>query len=67
VLEAGQRAATLVGTPQGGVLLPLLANIYLHVRDRIWEDRCAHLGTLVRYADDLMAMCATPAAPVEDR
>ena len=52
VMEAGQWAATLVGTPQGGVISPLLANIYLHVLDRIWEDRCAHLGTLVRYADD---------------
>jgi group II intron reverse transcriptase/maturase len=52
VLEAGQWSATLVGTPQGGVISPLLANVYLHVLDRIWEDRCASLGTLVRYADD---------------
>jgi group II intron reverse transcriptase/maturase len=52
VLETGQWSATLVGTPQGGVISPLLANIYLHVLDRVWEDRCAHLGTLVRYADD---------------
>jgi group II intron reverse transcriptase/maturase len=52
VMEAGQWSATPVGTPQGGVISPLLANIYLHVLDRIWEDRYAHLGTLVRYADD---------------
>jgi RNA-directed DNA polymerase len=52
VMETGQWSATLVGTPQGGVISPLLANIYLHVLDRIWEDRCAHLGTLIRYADD---------------
>src|SRR5437879_10473741 len=39
-----------------GVISPLLSNIYLHVLDRVWEDRCAHLGLLVRYADD----CARP-------
>jgi group II intron reverse transcriptase/maturase len=52
VMEDGQWAASVSGTPQGGVISPLLANIYLHVLDRVWEDRCAHLGTLVRYADD---------------
>ncbi len=62
VLEAGPWSATLVGTPQGGVISPLLANIYLHVLDRVWEDRCAHRGTLVRYADDLVVMCPTKAA-----
>ena len=44
----------MAGTPQGGVISPLLSNIYLHVLDRVWEDRCAHLGTLVRYADDFV-------------
>jgi group II intron reverse transcriptase/maturase len=67
VMEAGQWSATLVGTPQGGVISPLLANIYLHVLDRIWEDRCAHLGTLVRYADDFVVMCATSVAVEEAR
>ena len=52
VLEAGQVHRTLAGTPQGGVISPLLSNIFLHVLDRVWEDRWAHLGTLVRYADD---------------
>ena len=52
----------VTGTPQGGVISPLLSNIYLHVLDRVWEDRCAHLGTLVRYADDFVVMCATKAA-----
>ena len=55
------------GTPQGGVISPLLANIYLHVLDRIWEDRYAHLGTLVRYADDFVVMCQTRAAVEEAR
>ncbi len=67
VMETGQWSATLVGTPQGGVISPLLANIYLHVLDRIWEDRCAHLGTLVRYADDFVVMCQSQAAVEEAR
>jgi group II intron reverse transcriptase/maturase len=67
VMEAGQWAATPVGTPQGGVISPLLANIYLHVLDRIWEDRCAHLGTLVRYADDFVVLCQTKPAVEEAR
>jgi RNA-directed DNA polymerase len=52
VMEDGAVTRTLAGTPQGGVISPLLSNIYLHVLDRVWEDRYAHLGTLVRYADD---------------
>jgi RNA-directed DNA polymerase len=67
VMEEGQWTATSVGTPQGGVISPLLANIYLHVLDRIWEDRCGHLGTLVRYADDFVVMCRTRAAVEEAR
>jgi group II intron reverse transcriptase/maturase len=58
-MDAGQWSATGSGTPQGGVISPLLSNIYLHVLDRVWEDRCAHLGTLVRYADDFVVMCDT--------
>ncbi|MEW5807630.1 MAG: reverse transcriptase domain-containing protein [Acidobacteriota bacterium] len=39
------------GTPQGGVLSPLLANIYLHPPDKYWQER--HQDTkLVRYCDD---------------
>jgi len=52
VMEDGQWQRTIAGTPQGGVISPLLSNIYLSVLDRVWEDRCAQLGTLVRYADD---------------
>jgi RNA-directed DNA polymerase len=44
-------------TPQGGVISPLLANIYLDALDRYWEDECKHLGVLVRYADDLVVLC----------
>lgn len=43
------------GTPQGGVISPLLANVYLHLLDRVWERhdmQRRHGATLVRYADD---------------
>ena len=59
VMEEGEWTRTMAGTPQGGVISPLLSNIYLHVLDRVWEDRCAHVGTLVRYADDFVVMCDT--------
>jgi hypothetical protein len=49
----------VAGTPQGGVISPLLSNIYLHVLDRVWAKHCAHLGELVRYADDFVVMCPT--------
>jgi len=52
VMEEGQLRSTMAGTPQGGVISPLLANIVLHELDRVWEQRCGHLGVLVRYADD---------------
>jgi RNA-directed DNA polymerase len=67
VMDEGQWTATTAGTPQGGVISPLLSNIYLHVLDRIWEDRCAPLGTLVRYADDFVVLCDTTAAVEEAR
>jgi len=67
VMEEGEWRATGTGTPQGGVISPLLSNIYLHVLDRVWEDRCAHVGTLVRYADDFVVMCDTTAAVDEAR
>jgi group II intron reverse transcriptase/maturase len=59
VMEDGREVALLSGTPQGGVISPLLSNIYLHVLDTVWTKRCAHLGTLVRYADDFVVLCRT--------
>jgi len=47
------------------VISPLLANIYLNKLDRIWDARCSQLGILVRYADDLVAMCRTESAARE--
>jgi len=44
-----------LGTPQGGVISPLLANIYLHSFDKMFE-MSGIPGTLVRYADDLVVL-----------
>ena len=67
MLRAGVQAdgvvrTSVTGTPQGGVVSPLLANVYLHRVDRVW-DRRAH-GVLVRYADDLVVMCSSRAQAV---
>jgi group II intron reverse transcriptase/maturase len=56
------------GTPQGGVISPLLANIYLHLVDRNFRRKveCGALkGRLIRYADDLVVL--TPRAPTHER
>ncbi len=54
------------GTPQGGVISPLLANLYLHVLDRTWARPEVGRGLrakLVRYADDLVVLCAREVTP----
>ena len=56
VLDAGVVTESVTGTPQGAVISPLLANIYLHAFDRVWEERCS--GELVRYADDFLVLCS---------
>ena len=56
VMEDGVVRHPVAGTPQGGVISPLLSNIYLHVLDRVWQRHCAHLGEMVRYADDFVVM-----------
>src|SRR5262249_36359823 len=59
VMEDGTVRETLAGTPQGGVISPLLANIYLHLLDRLWAAKCGSLGQLIRYADDFVVMSPT--------
>jgi len=61
VMEDGTVRTTTAGTPQGGVISPLLANVYLNDLDRIWTVTCSHLGQLVRYADDFVILCRTRA------
>jgi len=62
VMEDGRERRTIAGTPQGGVISPLLANIYLHVLDTLWSRHGASYGTLVRYADDFVVICRTKKA-----
>ena len=57
VMEDGAVRKATSGTPQGGVISPLLANIYLDGLDSAWEAECGSLGKLVRYADDLVVLC----------
>ena len=57
VMEDGTYSATVAGTPQGGVISPLLSNIYLHFLDSVWQRQCAKIGKLVRYADDFVVLC----------
>jgi len=54
VLQNGALTRSRAGTPQGGVVSPVLCNVYLHRLDRQWQARD---GVLVRYADDLLVMC----------
>jgi RNA-directed DNA polymerase len=56
VMQAdGGLERTVAVTPQGGVISPLLANIYLHVLDTELTRRS--VGELVRYADDGVVLC----------
>src|SRR5262244_3089426 len=55
VMEEGVLRETVTGTPQGGVISPLLANIYLHTLDRTWAEWGQ--GKLVRFADDAVVLC----------
>jgi RNA-directed DNA polymerase len=54
VMEDGAVRRSVSGTPQGGVVSPLLCNVYLNRLDRAWRPA---YGRLVRYADDLLVVC----------
>lgn len=55
VMAEGGVTRTVAGTPQGGVVSPLLANVFLHVLDT--ELTARGVGELVRYADDGVVLC----------
>jgi RNA-directed DNA polymerase len=71
VMEQGSFRHSVLGTPQGGIVSPLLANIYLHALDRYMERHTALAGSerrkrkrhgqanflYVRYADDFVVLC----------
>lgn len=68
VMDEGRVRRETTGTPQGGVISPLLANAYLNELDRQWEQtgRAVRQGQnahLVRYADDLVVLTDKEAAP----
>jgi RNA-directed DNA polymerase len=61
VMEDDRITYSDTGTPQGGVISPLLANIYLNELDRRWTERgynsIRYEAHLVRYADDMVILC----------
>ncbi|MDM8335809.1 group II intron reverse transcriptase/maturase [Wolbachia pipientis] len=62
VIEAGHYEATEQGTPQGGIVSPVLANIYLHYVLDLWFEKKVKPKSrgymeLIRYADDLLVCC----------
>ena len=59
VIESGALKPTEQGTPQGGVISPLLANIYLHEFDKAWRTQNKVYGHLIRYADDFVILFRT--------
>ena len=58
VMEQGQYTESVAGTPQGGVISPLLANVYLNPLDHLL---IAQGYAAVRYADDMVILCRTRA------
>lgn len=59
VVVDGKHQDSQVGSPQGGVISPLLSNIYLNYFDTVWDKYYKHLGTLVKYADDFIIISRT--------
>lgn len=62
IMDEGNRLPSIVGTPQGGVISPLLANIYLHYVLDLWFEKKikpasrGHMA-LIRYCDDFVVCC----------
>jgi group II intron reverse transcriptase/maturase len=63
VMQDGAVRHEVTGTPQGGVVSPLLCNVYLNRLDRAWQTEGS--GVLVRYADDLVVMCQSQSEAIE--
>jgi group II intron reverse transcriptase/maturase len=59
VRENGEHIDRLTGTPQGGVISPLLANIFMHVCFDKWMDKHHREKPFERYADDIVVHCKT--------
>ena len=59
VMEEGEFEETEIGTPQGAIISPILANIYLHYAVDLWfvkafKPACKGEAQIVRYADDFV-------------
>ena len=59
VSKEGIYRDTMTGTPQGGVISPLLANLFLHVVFDKWMDKHHPEKPFERYADDIVVHCKT--------
>jgi len=59
VISDLKRWTPIGGTPQGAVISPLLANLYLHALDRLMREKGYHM---IRYADDFVVMCSSAEA-----
>jgi RNA-directed DNA polymerase len=64
VMENGVFKPTTIGTPQGGVISPLLANITLNSLDWLLDE---HDLKFVRYADDFVVLCRSRAQAAKRR
>ncbi|MGH8489461.1 MAG: reverse transcriptase domain-containing protein [Gammaproteobacteria bacterium] len=67
VMEDGVFSATVEGTPQGGLVSPVLSNIYLHYVLDLWFEKryaksCRGKAYLIRYADDYVGSSPLPAS-----
>ncbi len=61
----GSIGARTQGTPQGGVISPLLANLYLHHSFDMWLAKCFSTSPFERYADDIIVHCNSEAEAKE--
>lgn len=59
IKQEGNRIDRLTGTPQGGVISPLLANLFLHICFDKWMDKYHPEKPFERYADDCVVHCKT--------
>lgn len=59
VKQDGEHIDSLTGTPQGGVISPLLANIFMHLCFDKWMEKHHPEKPFERYADDVVVHCKT--------
>ena len=59
ITQEGETVARERGTPQGGVISPLLANMFLHEVFDKWMQESHHIKPFERYADDIVVHCVS--------